>query len=145
MTGSVSEYAMGCSLEPTKSMKDPIIAAFVKEYEKKFPGARPGIFSSQGYDNLMVIADAIKRAGKLSGEVEKDRDKIRDALKTTDITLTQGNIRFDKNGQVFALLAPVLQVKLNKECKPDTEVIYPPDKAAAKYAVPIPWSQRRCK
>ncbi|MCB2228247.1 MAG: ABC transporter substrate-binding protein [Desulfarculaceae bacterium] len=145
MTGSVSEYAMGCSMEPTKSMKDPLVAVFVKEYEKKFPGSRPGIFSSQGYDNLMVIADAIKRAGKLGDDLQENRDKVRDALKTTNMTLTQGNIKFGKNGQVHALLAPVLQVKLNKACQPDTEVVFPLDKAAAKYEVPKPWSERRCK
>jgi len=55
MTGPISEYAMGSSLEPTKAMKDPVTAAFVKAYETKYPGSRPGIFSSQGNDNLMVI------------------------------------------------------------------------------------------
>ncbi len=145
MTGPVSEYAMGCSLEPMKGMKDPLVAEFVHEYQKMFPEARPGIFSSQGYDNLMVIADAIKRAGDLTGDLATDRDRIREALKTTDITLTQGRIKFDERGQVNGLLAPVLQVKLDKDCKPDTMVIYPLDKADAKYETPIPWSERKCK
>ena len=52
MTGPISEYAMGSSLEPTKAMKDPVTAAFVNAYLKKYPGSRPGIFSSQGFDNL---------------------------------------------------------------------------------------------
>ena len=145
MTGSISEYAMGSSSEPTKMMKDPLVAKFVHEYQAKFPGARPGIFSSQGYDNLMVIADAIKRAGKLSGDLEKDRNAIREALKSTDLVLTQGRIHFMKNGQSYATLAPVLQVKLDKDCKPDTVVIYPPEKAAGAYELPKPWSERKCK
>ena len=144
MTGPISEYAMGASLEPTKAMKDPVTAAFVKDYQKKYPGSRPGIFSSQGYDNLMVIADAIKRAGKLSGDLAKDRDKVRDALKTTDVKLSQGHIKFGPDGQVNTLLPSVVQVQL-KDCKPDTYIIYPKDRASDKYLTPKPWSQRKCK
>jgi branched-chain amino acid transport system substrate-binding protein len=145
MTGPISEYAMGSSMEPTKNMKDPVVAKFVQDYEKKFPGNRPGIFSSQGYDNMKVIIDAVKRAGKLSGDLEGDRNKIRDALKTTDMKLTQGHIHFMDNGQAYAVLAPVIQVKLDEDCKPDTAVIYPPEKATVEYELPKPWSERKCK
>jgi branched-chain amino acid transport system substrate-binding protein len=144
MTGPISEFAMGSSLEPTKAMKDPVTAAFVNAYIKKYPGSRPGIFSSQGYDNLMVIADAIKRAGKLSGDLAKDRTKVRDALVTTDMKLSQGAIKFGPDGQVNTLLPSVVQVQL-KDCKPDTYIIYPPSKASDKYLTPLPWGQRQCK
>ena len=144
MTGPISEYAMGASLEPTKAMKDPVTAAFVKDYQKKYPGSRPGIFSSQGYDNLMVIADAVKRAGKLSGDLAKDRNKVRDALKTTDIKLSQGQVKFGPDGQVNTLLPSVVQVQL-KDCKPDTYIIYPLDRASDKYLDPTPWAARKCK
>ncbi|RJX29488.1 MAG: ABC transporter substrate-binding protein [Desulfarculus sp.] len=144
MTGPVSEFAMGSSLEPTKAMKDPVTAAFVKAYQKKYPGSRPGIFSSQGYDNLMVIADALKRAGKLSGNLAKDRDKVRDALKATDLKLSQGAIKFGPDGQVFTVYPSVVQVQL-KNCQPDTYIIYPASRAAAKYLEPTPWSKRQCK
>jgi ABC-type branched-subunit amino acid transport system substrate-binding protein len=71
MTGPVSEFAMGSSLEPTKAMKDPRTAAFVNAFQKKFPDSRPGLFSSQGYDNLLVILDAIKRAGEPTGDLAR--------------------------------------------------------------------------
>jgi branched-chain amino acid transport system substrate-binding protein len=144
MTGPISEYAMGASLEPTKAMKDPQTAAFVHAYQKKYPGSRPGIFSSQGYDNLMVIADGIKRAGKLSGDLAKDRTKVRDALKSTDIKLSQGPIKFGADGQVNTLLPSVVQVQL-KDCKPDTYIIFPKDRASNEYLNPKPWSERKCK
>lgn len=144
MTGPISEYAMGASLEPTKAMKDPETAAFVNAYQKKYPGSRPGIFSSQGYDNLMVIADAIKRAGKLSGDLAKDRTMVRDALKSTDVKLSQGRIKFGPDGQVNTLLPSVVQVQL-KDCKPDTYIIYPKDRASNDYLEPKPWSERKCK
>lgn len=145
MTGPISEYAMGSSLEPTKAMKDPVTAAFVKAYEAKYPGSRPGIFSSQGYDNLMVIIDAVNRAGKPTGDLVADRKKIRDALVTTNMRLSQGPIRFDKTGQVDTVFPSPVQVQLDVNCKPDTQVIFPPERAAAEYQVPKPWDQRRCK
>lgn len=145
MTGAASEYAMGSSLEPTKAMKDPATAAFVNAYVKKYPDSRPGIFSSQGYDNLMVILDAVKRAGKPSGDLAKDRQRVRDALVATDMKLSQGRIRFDKTGQVADVIPSVVQVQLDENCKPDTQIIYPAERAAANYEAPKPWDQRRCK
>jgi branched-chain amino acid transport system substrate-binding protein len=145
MTGPVSEYAMGSSLEPTKAMKDPVTAAFVNAYVKKYPDSRPGIFSSQGYDNLMVISDAIKRAGKPTGKLAEDRKKIQAALVDTDMKLSQGQIKFGKDGQVFTVIPSVVQVQLDKDCKPDTQIIFPPERAASNYQDPLPWSQRKCK
>jgi branched-chain amino acid transport system substrate-binding protein len=145
MTGLISEFAMGSSLEPTKAIKDPVTAAFVKAYTKKYPGSRPGIFSSQGYDNLMVIFDAVKRAGKPTGDLPADRKKIRDALVGTDMNLSQGKIKFGDDGQVFTVLPSTVQVQLDDQCKPDTQIIYPPERAAREYLLPLPWDQRTCK
>ena len=145
MTGSVSEFAMGSSLEPTKAMKDQKTAAFVNAFQKKFPDSRPGLFSSQGYDNLWVTLDATKRAGEPTGDLAKDRTRIRDALVSTDMKLSQGQIKFDKTGQVYTVFPSPVQVQLDKDCKPDTQIIYPPDRSAASYQTPIPWDKRRCK
>jgi branched-chain amino acid transport system substrate-binding protein len=145
MTGSISQYAMGSSLEPTKAMKDPVTAAFVRDFMEKYPDSRPGIFTSQGYDNLMVILDAIKRAGKPTGNLSKDRMRIRDALRETDMRLSQGRIKFDKTGQVYTVIPSVVQVQLDGNCSPDTQIIYPPERAAADYQEPKPWGQRKCK
>ena len=145
MTGPISEYAMGSSLEPTKAMKDPVTAAFVNAYLKKYPGSRPGIFSSQGYDNLQVILAAVKKAGKPSGNLAKDRLKIRDQLAKTDMKLSQGLIKFGKDGQVYTVIPSVVQVQLDENCKPDTQIIYPPERAASKYETPKPWAERKCK
>lgn len=145
MTGPSCEYDMGSSLEPTKAMKDPVTAAFVNAYIKKYPDSRPGIFSSQGYDNLMVILDAIKRAGKPTGDLAKDRQRIRDALAQTDMQLSQGHVRFGKDGQVADILPSVVQVQLDDKCKADTQIVYPAERAVTEYQVPKPWDQRRCK
>lgn len=144
MTGPISQFAMGSSLEPTLNVKDPIVKSFVDAYVKKYPGARPGIFSSQGYDNVKVIAGAIKKAGKLSGDLAKDRTMVKDALKTTDMNLTQGPIKFGKDGQVYTVLPSVVQVQL-KDCKPQLSIVFPANRAMSDYQTPSPWADRQCK
>ena len=52
----------------------------------------PDFIHAEAYDAMLVVADAIKRAGSL------DRQKIRDAMATTNIDGTRGRIEFDKNG-----------------------------------------------
>ena len=142
MSGTTCEYAMGSSLEPTLAMKNPIVADFVKRYETRYQKARPGIFSSQGYDNIMVIMDAIKRTGKLTGDLQKDRDAVRDALKKTSVQLTQGKIEFDKTGQVYTVVPSPVQVQV-VDGKPQLFIIYPPDRAGAPYQEPLPWDKRK--
>jgi branched-chain amino acid transport system substrate-binding protein len=141
MTGATSQYAMGCSLEPTLAMKDPVVADFVKRYEAKYEGARPGIFPSQGYDNMMVIVDAIERAGEPTGKLQADRDKIKDVLKDTNLRVTQGTIKFDETGQVYTVVPSPVQVQL-ADGKPKLFIVYPPEKAGAEYQTPLPWDKR---
>lgn len=56
--------------------KDPTTVSFVKEYKKRF-GEVPNSLAAMGYDGMVVVADAIKRAPDFS------RKSIRDALATT--------------------------------------------------------------
>lgn len=145
MTGSMSQYAMGSSLEPTKAMNDPVTASFVNAFTKKHPDSRAGVFSSQGYDNLMVILDAIERAGQPTGKLAQDRKRIQKALVDTDMKLTQGPIKFGEDGQVNTLLPSVVQVQLDSDCKADTLIVYPPERATNDYQTPLPWKQRTCQ
>jgi branched-chain amino acid transport system substrate-binding protein len=142
MAGTMCQYAMGSSLEPTLAMNNPIVADFVKRYEAKYQKARPGIFSSQGYDNIMVIMDAIKRTGKLTGDLQRDRDAIRNALAKTSIQLTQGKIEFDKTGQVYTVVPSPVQVQV-VDGKPQLFIVFPPDRAGSAYQEPLPWDKRK--
>ena len=56
---------------------DPGVANFVKKYKARWNGESPGAFSALGYDDIYVLADAIKRAGTT------DSAKLRDALAAT--------------------------------------------------------------
>lgn len=141
LTGPVSQFAMGSSLEPTLNVKDPETQDFVKRYMAKYADSRPGIFSSQGYDNIMVILDAVRRAGEPTGKLQKDRDAVKNALAKTDIKLTQGRIVFDKTGQVTTVKPTVVQVQL-VDGKPKLVIVYPMDLATADYKTPLPWDKR---
>lgn len=66
--------------------------AFVAAY-KKLANEMPDQYAQAGYDNVCIIADAIKRAKSLEAE------KVRDALENTDFEGLASRIRFDKNNQ----------------------------------------------
>jgi branched-chain amino acid transport system substrate-binding protein len=64
---------------------------FVADFKAKY-GQEPTGLGALGYDGVMVIADAIRRAGKLDGSA------IRDALATTkDYETVTGKITMDKD------------------------------------------------
>lgn len=56
--------------------EDPIVKNFVKEYKDTY-GQRPGAMAALGYDGVLVMADALKRAKTLTHVA------IRDALNST--------------------------------------------------------------
>jgi branched-chain amino acid transport system substrate-binding protein len=55
----------------------PMVKAFVAEYQAKFAKAEPPAYVALGYDAVMLLADAIRRAGIT------DREAVRNALGTT--------------------------------------------------------------
>ncbi len=73
-----AEALKGCffSTHFSPDQDSPKAKAFVASYEKKF-GARPDAMGALGYDSVLALADAIKRAGSTEGP------RIRDALAAT--------------------------------------------------------------
>ena len=67
---------------------DPKGAAFARTFQARFnrPSAQ---FSALGYDTMMIVADAIRRAGSIEPRA------VRDAMAMTDGAYVTGNIRFD--------------------------------------------------
>jgi branched-chain amino acid transport system substrate-binding protein len=57
--------------------QSPMVQEFVKKYQAKFNGETPDAMAALGYDSVMVLADAIKRAGTTDGP------KLRDAIAAT--------------------------------------------------------------
>lgn len=59
------------------SSTDPLAQKFVAAYKAKYSGKVPDAMAALGYDSVMVLADAIKRAGTT------DEPKLRDAIAAT--------------------------------------------------------------
>ncbi len=70
-------------------VKNPIAQRFLKNFKEKY-GKDPEALSALGYDAALVVADAVKRAGKV------DRKALRDALaRTKNVNAVTGVITLD--------------------------------------------------
>lgn len=78
---------------------------FLEAYKKRFKGKTPDALAANGYDSMMLLADAIKRAGGT------DSTKLREAIATTkDLTLVTGVITINPQRDADKS-AVILQVK----------------------------------
>ena len=68
--GSAVEGSMS-ALGFAPEQASPETAKFIEAFSKKFAGQVPGLFDAQGYDGVMMIADAIKRANSADPKVFK--------------------------------------------------------------------------
>jgi len=69
----------------------PVVKEFISEYREQYE-VDPSPFSALGYDAMMLLADAAKRAGSF------DSKAIRNTLESTDsLSLTTGEISFDEH------------------------------------------------
>ena len=104
----------------------------MEAYQKRF-NAPMSSHSVQAYSAMMVVRDALERAGS------PDRAKLREALAKTNLTdhiLPQGPIQFDKTGENVNAQPALLQNQGNK-----TMVVGPATFAEAKAVFPVPrWS-----
>lgn len=70
---------------------DPKVQEFVKEYTTRY-NQKPGAMAALGYDGILVMADALKRAPNLK------REEIQNAIIATNgFTGVTGNISLDEN------------------------------------------------
>jgi branched-chain amino acid transport system substrate-binding protein len=75
----------------TPQDSSPVVRDFVKKYQARY-NATPDAMAALGYDSLMILADAMKRAGTTSGPA------VRDALAATkDFPAITGHITIDKD------------------------------------------------
>ena len=78
---------------------------FIEKYKAKYH-QNPGVYSVLSYDGMMLLADAVKRAGGL------DQAKVTAAIKATvSFNGIAGPISFDKNNNLARSNFVVLQVK----------------------------------
>jgi len=107
-----------------RDSKAPVTADFIKAFEEQ-AGFKADMVAASGHTAVMVAADAIKRAGSTAP------DKILAALKTTDLDVSTGTIKFNDLGEVLK----AVQVQVVKDGNwhhyaviDDVKLLAPPDK-----------------
>ncbi len=80
---------------------------FKAKYKQKF-GTDVQVYSPYSYDAVFIIADAIKRAGKV------DRAAVAAAVPTTNLTGLTGQIAFDEKGDIKGGAISMFAVKEGK-------------------------------
>lgn len=138
--GNLSEYLCGTAY--FTPMADPPGAPkgsnlkIMEAYEKKYGKFDP--LMALPYTAVMVLRDALERAGST------DPDKLRSALKATNMTAKDGyiqlvkRIQFDEKGQSIYAHSLVSQIQKGKHM-----VVWPAESAQAQMVYPMPaWSER---
>jgi branched-chain amino acid transport system substrate-binding protein len=110
----------------------PENASFKASYRAEFK-RDPDYHSASNYSSLDVLATALRRVGSL------DREKLRDAIATTQVKTLIGNWRVDpRTGIQLGYTSYILQWQNGKQV-----IVYPGNVAHGKPLVPFPaWSSR---
>jgi branched-chain amino acid transport system substrate-binding protein len=130
--GTTAEYVLGFSQwEPLpKILKHPGMEEYIAAYEKRY-GEKPNYHAGGAYGALQVTEAAVKKAGTF------DRDKVRDALATIEVTTVFGRYKVDAKG-MNAHEGLTFQI-----LKGQRRVVWPDKWAEAKPELPMPdWSKR---
>jgi len=129
-----ADYVVSATLW-TEDLKYPGARAYADKYKAKY-GAFPSYHGASAYSALFVVKNAIEKAKDWTP------DKIRDALKTTDMMTAFGPIKFEnKEGYQNQNFMPTLAIQVQKG---QFETIWPEQLASKKYIYPIPtWRERR--
>jgi len=131
---NAAEYVVSATLW-TEDLKYPGARAYADQYKAKY-GAFPSYHGASAYASMFVVKRALEKAK------EWTPDKIRDALKNTDMMTAFGPIKFEnKEGYQNQNFMPTLAIQVQKG---QFETIWPVSLASKKDIYPIPtWRDRR--
>ncbi|MBW2000849.1 MAG: amino acid ABC transporter substrate-binding protein [Deltaproteobacteria bacterium] len=113
-------------------LKLPGVEGFNRDYRAAYK-VNPTPPSGSAYACIQIFADAIERAGTL------DREKVRDAIASTNTMTIMGPMSFKPNGRGQGKYVKTMsQWQYGKD-----ELIWPKDQASAELLYPAPpWDQR---
>jgi branched-chain amino acid transport system substrate-binding protein len=128
-----AEYVVSATLW-TPQVKYAGAKEYAEKYKKKY-GDYPSYHGASAYSAMYVLKDALERAKGWTP------DKIRDALKATNIKTAFGPVKFeDREGYQNQNFMDTLVIQVMGEF----ETIWPQQYANKKYIYPIPsWRERR--
>jgi branched-chain amino acid transport system substrate-binding protein len=129
--GGTAEFALGFSQWEAKlALGHPGIKEFIDHYEKRY-GAKPNYHVAKGYAIMQVLEAAVKQVGSF------DPQKLRDALASITVETVMGPWKADAQGMCTI---PGLTIQIQKGQR---VIVWPKDKAEAKYILPMPrWDER---
>jgi branched-chain amino acid transport system substrate-binding protein len=106
--GTAVEGAMS-ALGFSPEQATPETAKFIEAFKKKFNNELPGLFDAQGYDGVMMLADAMKRANSTDPKVFKA-----ELAKTKNFKGVSGTISIRDNREPIKSSLALLEVKGGK-------------------------------
>jgi branched-chain amino acid transport system substrate-binding protein len=129
-----AEYVVSATLWMPQ-MKYPGSSEYAEKYKKKY-GEYPSYHGASAYSAMYVLKDALERAKDWT------QDKIRDALKATNIKTAFGPIKFeDREGYQNQNFMDTLATQV---INGRFETIWPQQFASSKYVYPVPsWRGRK--
>ncbi len=92
-TGPTAEGILLTQIAFEVEGQDERVRRFVEGYRRKY-NEDPSLFAAQGYDSFLVLAEALKEAGRLAGDLWPRVRGLRDFEGVT------GTIQFDERGDV---------------------------------------------
>lgn len=92
--GGAAEGMLVINMHWNPQSSDPLVARFIEQFDER-EGKEPEVYAALGYDCLKVVADALRRASKVTGTGVKDALYLTDSLRG----LT-GPTKFDRKGDV---------------------------------------------
>ena len=92
-------------------LDNPSVQPWIKHFEEETKSS-PADYSITYYDAVQVILDAVRRVAASGKPVT--RDAVRQAMLSTKLNLLQGEVSFDKNGDLASTAVSIFQVKYNK-------------------------------
>jgi len=126
----LAECGAPCEGVVAVTMFDPmdpseVTQKFVQDFGEAYNGTVPTSADALTYDAFKLIENAISNCGVITGDLQVDRDCVRDAMgNTTDFPGVAGSITFDANGDPskcvnFVQVEGGKQVPLSQLC-PET-------------------------
>ncbi len=113
-------------------LKVPGIKKFNDDYKSSY-GSFPEIPAGVAYTCIQILADALQRAGTL------EKDKVRDAIASTNMMTVMGPMTFKPNGRGDGKYLQVVSQWQNG----NDQLVWPKDQGSAPLAYPIPpWNKR---
>lgn len=129
--GKDAELVTGTSLWESTS-RNPGSAEFVAKYREKYK-TTPPYQTASSYSGMQILEAAVKKVGSF------DREKLRDALATIEVSTVFGPYKVNELGAQLAKRAYVFQIQGGQR-----KVIFPDEIKETDFTYPMPpWTARK--